>query len=144
MPSMHDLMRKPYLMTDEERSELLADGWQPEVIESLAVRGFRPCKPDFIAARRGDFEIGRCLGFLRQTSSPHLYITVAKDTLPHVVMERIDTAIYECGHRHGHEHVAGLFMRFFDQCKSWRPAPDNAALEKRLAALEARELSTEH
>lgn len=137
MPSLHTLARTANLMTEDERAELLADGWHPKVIDSLADRGFRPCKPDLIAARSGDFDIHRSLGFLRQTSTPHLYITVAKDELPEVVLERIDSAIFECGHRDGHEHVAGQFMRFFESCKSWQPASDVRVLEKRLAALEA-------
>ncbi len=137
MSSMHTLIRQKNLMTEPERTELLASGWHPKVVESLADRGFRPCKPDIIAARSGDFDLHNSLGFLRQTATPHLYITIAKDELTEVVMERIDSAIYECGHRHGHEHVAGLFMRFFDQCKHWQPAPSTADLEKRLAVLEA-------
>lgn len=124
-------------MTVEERAELIGSGWADVVVDCLALRGFRPCKPDIIAARSGDFDLDGCVGFLRQTRTPHLYITVAKDALPHVVMERIDTAIYECGHRHGHERVASRFMGFFNDCKVWTPSPDLAAIEKRLQALES-------
>lgn len=136
MASMHDKMRDAEMMTDEEFIELQTLGWHPDVIQALRVRGFRPCKPDHIIARSGDFNIHRSMGFLRQTTVPHLHITVESDELPYVVLERIDTAIFEAGHRAGHEHIASLFMRLFEQCKNWRPAPDVVSFEKRLADLE--------
>lgn len=137
MASLHDTTRAERMMTADERRELLAAGWQIEVIDSLHLRGFRPCRPDYVAARFDGTDIARTMGFLRQTAVPHLHITLAKSQSLSEVMESIDTAIYESGHRHGHATLAGLFMRFFEQCKSWQPAPDLAVLEKRLTALEA-------
>lgn len=133
MASMHDIERQANLMTPEERAELLAAGWCEEVITALQRRGFRPCKPDYIAARSGDFDITRCCGFLRQTRMPHLHITVEKDTLPHVVLERIDDAIYEAGCGQGHEALASHFNRFLSYCKNRQ----GFTLEARVAALEA-------
>lgn len=135
MSSMHDMMRAPNLMTDVERAELLAKGWQPEVVDSLQSRGFRPCKPDFIAARFEGASIDRTMGFLRQTRMPHLYITIEKDTLPHVVLERIDNAIHDCGRLHGHESIASSFMSFFERVKQWKPS-NHHDLEARVARLE--------
>lgn len=143
MASMHDRMRAENLMTQDEVTELRALGWQLEVIQALQHRGFRPCKPDAIMARSGDFDIHRSMGFLRQTAMPHLYVTVERDELPHVVLERIDSAIYEAGYRSGHETLAGHFMRFFEQCKNWKPMPDVRDLEKRLAELEQRAANKE-
>lgn len=133
---MHDLMRKPHLMTDEEKQELLQDGWHPDVVASLQVRGYRPCKPDFVAARSGDFNFSRCMGFVRQTCMPHLHITVENDPLPHVVMERIDSAIHDASYAKGYEAIGGEFMRFFNLCKSHPPAPHLADLAKRIAEIE--------
>lgn len=138
MASIHDLTRAANLMTAEEQHELLALGWDPRVVLSLAERGFRPCKPDPILARSEGIDIKRTIGFLRQTSMPHLHISVENDPLPHVVLERIDTAIADAHRLKGHEELAGYFMRFFDQCRNWKPSPDLSTLEKRLAALEAK------
>lgn len=138
MPSLHTLARTANLMTQDERAELLADGWHPDVVASLHVRGYRPCKPDVVAARSGDFNFSRCMGFVRQTCMPHLHITVENDPLPHVVMERIDSAIHDASYAMGYEAIGGEFMRFFGLCKNHRPAPGVNDLEKRLAAIEAK------
>lgn len=137
MASINHHLRRQHLMTDDERAELRDLGWHDEVIESLFRRGFRPCKPDYVTARFEGIDISRTMGFLRQTSMPHLYITVANDQEISVVLERIDTAIYEAGREQGHSTLAGDFMRFFEHCKNWKPSPDYNAIEKRLAALEA-------
>lgn len=143
MASIHDLQRSANLMTNEERGELLDRGWHPDVIISLYDRGFRPCKPDYILARSEGVDVSRTMGFLRQTSMPHLYITVANDPLPHVVLERIDTAIADASRLRGHEELAGQFMRFFEQCRNWKPSSDLAALECRLSALEQKTANCE-
>jgi hypothetical protein len=137
MASIYDLIRAANMMTAEERQELLDGGWDPRVILSLEERGFRPCKPDYVAARFEGVDIKRTMGFLRQTSMPHLHITVANDPLPHVVLERIDTAIYEAGRMKGHDTLASDFQRFFQRCQSQHPGPDLAILETRLAKLES-------
>lgn len=136
MPSIYDMTRSEHAMTGEEMTELRESGWHPEVIGSLYSRGFRPCKPDYVAARFEGIDISRTMGFIRQTTHPHLFITVANDLLPHVVLERIDTAIAEAAHLQGHEQLAAQFMRFFDSCKHWKPSPDLSKLEARLSALE--------
>lgn len=138
MASMQDIERSANTMTDAECTELIGSGWNTDVVLSLRFRGFRPCKPDYIAARFEGIDIRRTMGFIRQTAHPHLHITVARDELSHVVMERIDTAIYEAGMRIGHESLASSFMSFFERCKHWKPAPDISHLEKRLARLEAK------
>jgi len=135
--TMHDKIRAADVMTADEKKELLEAGWHPDVVASLELRGFRPCKPDYIAARAGDMDFKSCLGFVRQTAMPHLYITLQRDPLPHVMLERIDSAIHDAGCVSGHQSLAGHFMRFFELCKSWRPAPDLRELEERLKVLEA-------
>ena len=143
MPSLHTLERQANLMTDEEQHELIEKGWHPRVIVQLALRGFRPCKPDWMAARFEGASIDRTMGFLRQTSMPHIYITVERDELVEVVLERIDTAIYEAGRQQGHEVLAASFMSFFTRCQRVPPAADMSAIEKRLAAIEARQSDKE-
>jgi hypothetical protein len=54
------------------------------------------------------------------------------------VLERIDTALFEAGLRVGHEGLAGMFMRFFESCKTWRLSPAPVALETNLLNLTAR------
>jgi hypothetical protein len=77
MSSMHDITRHANVMTATERDDLIAGGWPVEVIDSLRVRGFRPCKPDIVSARfEGDAR--DCIGFLRQTTLPHIQITLER------------------------------------------------------------------
>ena len=136
--SISDHLRAAHLMTDAEKEDLLAHGWHPIVIESLALRGFRPCKPDFIEQRFEPLDLRHACGFLRQTSLPHLHISITKTAQPAEVMEAIDTAIYEAGQRTGHESLAGDFMRFYNRCKAWRPTPSHDDLITRIQALEAK------
>lgn len=121
-----DEIRKTRMMTVEERIDLINSGWKEEVINSLSRRGFRECGPVVNA------DGTKTPSFLRQTTLPHLHIALEKTA----TLEDVDNAIDEFSRREAHSALAGLFMRFFDQCKAWRPAPDNAALEKRLAVLE--------
>ncbi|HBJ86103.1 MAG TPA: hypothetical protein DDZ88_20000 [Verrucomicrobiales bacterium] len=104
----------------------------------MRIRGFRPCQPDYIAARFDGTDLKKTLGFIRQTALPHLHITIARDESAQMVMERIDTAILEAGMRIGHESLAGLFMRFFESCKTWQLSPAPPALEANVAKLAAR------
>ncbi len=135
---MSEKARSANMMTATERDDLIAAGWHVEVVESLRVRGFRPCKPDYVSARFEGIDISRTMGFLRQTALPHLHITVPRYAQAVDVMEAIDTAIAAASRREGHEALAGQFMRFFEQCRNWKPSPDLAALESRLSALEQR------
>lgn len=124
-------------MTADEREELIQDGWQPAIIDELAARGFRPCKPDIVSARF-ESSIGITCGFLRQTSTPHLYITVRQDAFIEVVREQIDTAIYDAGWSAGADHIATFFQRFQDAVKRpRRPSETEASIEQRLAVLES-------
>lgn len=134
--SITDQHRALVTMTDEESTLLQQQGWQTEVIHSLHQRGFRPCRPDYTAARFEGNDMAATLGFIRQTTLPHLHITVEKDTSHRVVLERIDTAIFEAGLSAGHQSLAASFMSFFDRCKKVRVIPDQS-LESRLAKLEA-------
>jgi len=134
---IYHAMREPYLMTDEERADLIAQGWQPEVIHSLHQRGFRPCAVDHIEARFNGADPSASCGFLRQSCTPHLFITLTRDTILEVVIEHIDSAIYQAGYKDGHERLAGDFMRFFSACKNHRLPPDVAAIEARLSRMEA-------
>jgi len=138
--TIYHLARKEHLMTDEDRAELLADGWQPEVIESLARRGFRPCLPDMETLRREHACPGKSAGFVRQTSKPHLYITIQQDPFVEVVLEQIDTAIYREGGDAGHDEIATLFERFVSRAKvrRRREDPEIAELKREIATLKAR------
>lgn len=133
--SLYHLARKENLMTDEERAELLADGWQPEIVQELAARGFRPCQPE-----RHEVVIGCVGGFLRQTVKPHLHITVERDEFIEVVRERIDTAIYDAGYDDGHDCLASAFERFTSRAKARRPRldPEIADLKDEVAKLKAK------
>ena len=143
MASLHHLARAADVMTAEEQQELLAAGWDSRVVLSLAERGFRPCKPDYVDARFEHADIKRTMGFIRQTSMPHLHITVERDSDLNVVLERIDTAIFEAGRQSGHDSLAGDFQRFFQRCQSRHPGPDLTTFSDRLTAIEAK-LITEH
>lgn len=121
MSTAYDLTRAPLLMTEKDRQELLSLGWQPEVIASLHDRGFRPCRPDVHELRFGGADATRSMGFLRQTATPHIHISVLRDSPVHHVLELIDTAIYEAGCRAGHQQIADKFNAFTTACKS-RPA----------------------
>ena len=134
--TLHDLERQKNLMTAEERQEMLALGWQAAVLDRLFERGFRPCKADPALVRAFDFDPTRCSGWIRQTSMPHLHITVARDESLEVVLERIDAAIYYAGDRAGFSRNAGYFMHFLDQCRAWKPLPDLTSLEARVKQLE--------
>jgi len=138
MPSIHSLERQKNLMTDAEMLELLEKGWHTDVVESLFHRGFRPCKPDPIDARFTGIDIDQTMGFLRQTSTPHLHISIVNDPDPTIVLERIDAAIYEAGWEKGHNYIAGLFNAALNRCKSIPAAADLSTLEQRLVALEAK------
>lgn len=125
-------------MTDAECTELIGSGWKTDVVLSLRFRGFRPCKPDYVAARFEGIDIGRTMGFIRQTALPHLHITITRHESSQTVMERVDTAIFESGMRIGHESLAGLFTRFFESCKTWHLSPAPAALESHIEKLNTR------
>ncbi len=124
-------------MSDAEITELTREGWPAEIIASLRTRGFRPCEADHIAARFDGADPKKTRGFIRQTALPHLHLTLERHGTMREMLERIDTALFEAGLRVGHEGLAGMFMRFFESCKTWRLSPAPAALETRLAKLEA-------
>ena len=130
---------RQHLMTDEERAELLQQGWQPDVIQSLYDRGFRPCQPDFIMARTTGMSPSQYTGFIRQTCTPHIHISIHRDEVLHGVLEHIDSAIYQAGHCSGHDYLAAYFMRFFEACKN-HPTPDTSDLAARIANLESQSL----
>jgi len=118
MPSPHDLTRAALLMTAQDHAELRALGWQEEVITALHDRGFRPCRPDLHEVRFTGADPARRMGFLRQTAVPHLHISVDRDSPVYLVLEAIDTAIYEAGYKAGHTHLAAKFTAFTTACKS--------------------------
>lgn len=137
--TLYHMARAEHLMTADEREELINDGWQPAIIDELAARGFRPCKPDLITARF-ESSVGITCGFLRQTSTPHLYITVRQDAFIEALREQIDTAIYDAGWSAGAEHLASYFQRFQEAVKRpRRPSEAERTIEQRLAALEAKQ-----
>lgn len=138
MSSISDQLRDSLMMSPEEWEGLVSQGWHLDVVASLRIRGFRPCQPDYVAARFDGIDIKKTMGFIRQTALPHLHITIARDESAQTVMERIDTAILEAGMRIGHESLAGLFMRFFESCKAWHLSPAPAALESQIEKLNAR------
>lgn len=132
--SLYHLARQEHLMTEAEREELMAEGWQPQIIDELRDRGFRPCQ-----AERHEARIGVVGGFLRQTVKPHLHITVAKDDFIEVVRERIDTAIYRAGQDDGHDALASEWERFFSRAKPRhrRENPEITDLKEEIAKLKA-------
>lgn len=135
MPSMHDITRHPHVMTATERDDLIALGWPVEVIDSLRQRGFRPCLPDIVSARfEGDSR--DCLGFLRQTTLPHLQITLEKCGGITELLEAIDSEIWQAGRCFGINEATAPFVRFLDLCKHRKPEPDVSAMEQRLQRLE--------
>ena len=135
--SLSQTKRAADTMTPDGRAELLAKGWRPEVIDSLAVRGFRPCKPDFIAARFDGSDPSRTVGFIRQTCIPHLHITVDNSAEPHEALEAIDTAIFEAGQRWMHGQIAHRWNTFGTFMRTPNLEDPLASLTARLAALEA-------
>jgi len=126
-------------MPPEEHAELITAGWPVEVVNSLRARGFRPVKPSATDLRSGD-ATARTMGFLRQGILPHLHITVERTGNAEDLLRDIDTAIDAAAYRAGHAALAALFTRFTDAVKSPAarvPAPDLAALDARVKALEA-------
>jgi hypothetical protein len=136
--SITDQQRALVSMSDAEITELTREGWPVEVIASLRDRGFRPCEADHIAARFDGADPKKTRGFIRQTTLPHLHITIQRHASVCEVLEHIDTALFEAGLRVGHEGLAGMFMRFFESCQTWRLSPAPAALETNLVNLTAR------
>ena len=133
---MHDLTRHANVMTATERDDLIPDGWPVEVIDSLRQRGFRPCKPDIVSARfEGDAR--DCIGFLRQTTLPHIQITLERSQDVTSLMEAIDSEIRHDGRKMGMDEATGPFVQFLSLCKNRRPPPDLSALEQRLQKVEA-------
>ena len=74
-------------------------------------------------------------GFVRQGSLPQIYIVLD----PRSTVREVITAIFDNGRKQGHEVLAASFMSFFTRCQGVPPAADMSALEKRLAAIEARQ-----
>jgi hypothetical protein len=136
--SITDQQRALVSMSDAEITELTREGWPAEIIASLRTRGFRPCEADHIAARFDGADPKKTRGFIRQTALPHLHLTLERHGTMREMLERIDTALFEAGLRVGHEGLAGMFMRFFESCKTWRLSPAPAALETHLVNLTAR------
>lgn len=134
--SLHQTARAADTMTPEDRAMLLKQGWQPAVIDSLTVRGFRPCKPDLIAARFNGIDPSRTAGFIRQTCIPHLHITVDRQSELHEVLEAIDTAIYEAGQHWMHSQIAWRWNTFLTALRTPNLEDPLASLTARLAALE--------
>ena len=133
---MHDNTRHLNVMTATERDDLIAAGWPVEVIDSLRVRGFRPCKPDIVSARfEGDAR--DCIGFLRQTTLPHIQITLERSQDVTILMESIDSEIRQDGRRIGMDEITAPFVQFLNLCKNRRPVHDVMALEQRLQRVEA-------
>lgn len=118
-------------MSCEDRQQLLKAGFKEAMIEELDRRHFKPCRlpKDTLPPSK----VTR-YGFLRQTTLPHLHISLT----PYDTPESLDTAIYDAGRRDGHDLLGMAFMRFFDAVKNRHAAVDLTTLETRLAALEAR------
>lgn len=125
-------MNPPIQAMDWQDKEFLRhEGFSAAMIEELERRHFKPCQPPERITCPS--KVTR-YGFLRQTTLPHLHISLT----PYDTPESLDTAIYEAGRRDGHDLLGGFFMRFFDAVKNRPAAVDLATLETRLATLEAR------
>jgi hypothetical protein len=116
-------------MTPQDLSDCKSYGFSPAVIYLLQLADFQPAGDH--KHQDGTYQPA----FVRQGSLPQIYIVLD----PRCDVREVITAIFEDGRKQGHEVLAASFMSFFDRCKRVPPASDLSALEKRLAAIEARQ-----
>lgn len=116
-------------MSPQDLALTAAQGFSPAVIAMLNTADFRP------AGDHKHQDGTTSPAFVRQGSLPQIYITLD----PRSSVREVITAIFEDGRKQGHEVLAASFMSFYDRCKRIPPAADMSALEKRLAAIEAKQ-----
>jgi len=121
------------MMSPQDLALTAAQGFSPAVIAMLNTADFHP------AGDHKHQDGTTSPAFVRQGSLPHIYITLD----PRCDVREVITAIFEDGRKQGHEVLAASFMSFFERCRRIPPAADMSALEKRLAAIEARQSDKE-
>lgn len=118
----------PVTMTAKDIDECKRQGFSLAVIALLS-------EAEFLPAGLHKHQDGTTQpAFVRQGSLPQIYIVLD----PRSSVREVITAIFEDGRKQGHEGLASAFMSFFTRCQRVPPAADLSALEKRLAAIEAK------
>ena len=115
-------------MTTADYNALHARGFRLAVLDLLRSTGF-----DSVDDHRNDNGT-TTPAFVRSGPVPQIYITLD----PVCDVRDVITAIFDDGRQQGHTVLANAFMSFFDRCKRFTPAPDAAALEARIKALESK------
>lgn len=116
-------------MSPQDLALTAAQGFHPAVIAFLNAADFHP------AGLHRHQDGTTQPGFVRQGSLPQIYIVLD----PRSSVREVITAIFEDGCKQGHEGLAASFMSFFTRCQRVPPAADLSTLEKRLAAIEAKQ-----